>query len=485
MGMKNNFLIILLCFSSIIGKASGKTVNGMAPLHIQVYNDPCKEEQKDWIDFESYLRYADSVGIGAVTVDVWWGMVQKYDKDTFEWAYYDKLFGLIKSRGLDIVPIMSFHQCGGNVGDNYYAPVPQWVWGEMKRNNPAIGTEDDLKYKSLQAKICPEYVSLWADTLVLTYYKRFLEEFSRHFDKYATNIPEINISCGPAGELRYPSYNSHDNWSYPQIGNLQCYSSLAKKSFQDYVKNLYGSVVNLNKSWNSKLSSFNDVAPPSNTDFFTNGDYKNIMYGKDLTTWYNQCLIEHGQRMLKMANDVLSQSSFMNKDIGFKIPGIHWQIVNPDMPRVAEITAGLINSRAIQCDDVGYATLLSKVIPPQLNKDKIVLHFTCLEMCNRYECDRSRQSGCNPGDATEDYSMASALVFWVASDASKFGIRLKGENALAISPYDNKVWDNISNALDKANYQGVTILRIENICKPQYSPVDNRFLRFMDQYKNQ
>ena len=32
---------------------------------------------------------------------------------------------------------MSFHQCGGNVGDDVYIPLPQWV-RDIGRSNPDI-----------------------------------------------------------------------------------------------------------------------------------------------------------------------------------------------------------------------------------------------------------------------------------------------------------------------------------------------------------
>jgi beta-amylase len=37
-------------------------------------------------------------------------------------------------------------------------------------------------------------------------------------------IVEIQVGMGPAGELRYPSYpESNGTWSFPGIGEFQCY----------------------------------------------------------------------------------------------------------------------------------------------------------------------------------------------------------------------------------------------------------------------
>lgn len=48
-------------------------------------------------------------------------------------------------------------------------------------------------------------------------------------------IAEINVSLGPAGELRYPSYNLHDWGNYPNRGTLQCYSPLAEQDWRRYL----------------------------------------------------------------------------------------------------------------------------------------------------------------------------------------------------------------------------------------------------------
>jgi glycosyl hydrolase family 14 len=37
----------------------------------------------------------------------------------FDWSYYDQVFDLNTSKGLDLAPILAFHQAGGNVGDDY------------------------------------------------------------------------------------------------------------------------------------------------------------------------------------------------------------------------------------------------------------------------------------------------------------------------------------------------------------------------------
>ena len=45
----------------------------------------------------------------------------------YDWSGYRQLFELIKSMGLKIQAVLSFHACGGNVGDSAQIPLPRWV----------------------------------------------------------------------------------------------------------------------------------------------------------------------------------------------------------------------------------------------------------------------------------------------------------------------------------------------------------------------
>jgi beta-amylase len=83
------------------------TANVMAPLRVT-----------DWAAFEADLETVAAYGVDAVSVDVWWGDVEGAADNQFDWTYYDRVFGLITSKGLDLAPILSFHQADGNVGDD-------------------------------------------------------------------------------------------------------------------------------------------------------------------------------------------------------------------------------------------------------------------------------------------------------------------------------------------------------------------------------
>jgi beta-amylase len=93
------------------------TANVMAPLDLDAAPPGAFDA------FKAQLKIAKSMGVDAVSVDVWWGEVERAADNTFDWSYYDKLLAAIEAAGLHWVPIMSFHQCGGNVGDSCNIPA--------------------------------------------------------------------------------------------------------------------------------------------------------------------------------------------------------------------------------------------------------------------------------------------------------------------------------------------------------------------------
>lgn len=417
------------------------SANVMAPLSI--------DNSGEWADFQNRLFTAKSMGVDAVSVDVWWGRVEGAGDQIFDWSYYDTIVNTIETAGLKWVPIISFHQCGGNVGDDCNIPIPNWIWNHYSGVNA-----NDLKYKSEQGNYSVETVSLWADDLVLSEYTEFLQAFETKYGNKASIIQEINISMGPAGELRYPSYNSHDSGSgYPTRGAFQSYGTRAVNDFRNWTINKYGSLNGVNQAWGTSLSSTSNINPPSNASFFINqGDQYNTTYGKDFVRWYHESLIGHGNRMLDNADAALT-GAFASTPLGFKIPGIHWKMGAPDnTKRSAEFAAGLIPSD-INLDTPatshGYDSIIGVAAAYNNKPRHVILHFTALEM--------------NNDNNAPQYSKAKDLVFWVANGAEKQGVEIKGENALAGGVASNNGWDNIANAFTFASYTGMTVLRVGDV----------------------
>ena len=416
------------------------TANVMAPLQVE-----------DRAEFRRQLTVAKHIGVDGVSVDVWWGLVEKSADQQFNWQYYDDIFADITAAGLNIIPIMAFHQCGGNVGDDCDIPLPPWIWQHFTAQGLSAR---DLQYKSEFANHSVETVSLWADTWVTGQYVEFMQAFASRYVALAADISEINISMGPAGELRYPSYNSHDNGktAYPSRGGFQAYSDLAVADFRGAMQQKYRQIDALNVAWHTALTRFEQIMPPTDGDVFIHsGAHLNTAYGRDFIHWYHQALLTHGKRMLDAA--LLAFAGMNNNiELGFKIPGIHWKIAAADnSQRSAELAAGLISTASpfVIENGFGYHSIIALAASYAAASRPVVLHFTALEMDDKL--------------TAPDQSMAKSLVNWVGTQASRQQVAIKGENALAGGISHNSGWDNIQAALARGNYSGLTLLRIEQV----------------------
>lgn len=439
----------LLLLPVLLWSADLKTLNVMAPLHVMNYNDPTRLEAADWTTFGERLETVKELGADAVSTDVWWGLVEAQGDNEFDWSYYHQVADAIKLAGLHWVPILSFHQCGGNVGDDCDIPLPQWLWAKLVQSDPDITKEQQLQFVSSGNQASREYVAFWSDALVMPEYEEVMRAFKAEFSLYLSIIDEVNVALGPSGELRYPSYNAHDGGGYPKRGELQAYSDTARADFRAAMLEKYGSFSRLNRAWGLQLGDPSQINPPDNSDFFfTHRDYINTQYGRDLVDWYNVTLARHGARMLTLA-DTVFQDAFAAVPLGFKIPGVHWRIGDPQMPRVAEVTAGLIRSYD-NLYEKGYMHTLRTLLGDTGDfKKRLLLHFTCLEM--------------DDGGNVYPYERPKSLVFWVAKAADELGLPIKGENALNGGIKNDRGWDNIQNAFDYASYSGLTVLRMDDI----------------------
>src|SRR6187551_587415 len=100
----------------------------MAPLLVGSSRTP---SEADWQAFEQRLEKVKALGAQAVSTDVWWGMVEPKD-NAFDFSYYDRVAQAVEKAGLRWVPILSFHQCGGNVGDTVEVKLPDWLGEKYK-----------------------------------------------------------------------------------------------------------------------------------------------------------------------------------------------------------------------------------------------------------------------------------------------------------------------------------------------------------------
>ena len=128
----------------------------MIQLDVISTNNAISNQEK----LEKQLHELRLAGVDGIMVDVWWGIVESKGPKSYDWSAYRNLFQLVQKHNLKIQAIMSFHQCGGNVGDAVYIPLPKWIL-EIGVENP------DIFYTNRSGTRNKECLSLGVDNLSL------------------------------------------------------------------------------------------------------------------------------------------------------------------------------------------------------------------------------------------------------------------------------------------------------------------------------
>ncbi|KAI3918589.1 hypothetical protein MKX01_041909 [Papaver californicum] len=245
---------------------------------------------------------------------------------------------MVQKHGLKIQVVMSFHQCGGNVGDSCSIPLPPWVLEEISKN-------PDLVYTDKSGRRNPEYISLGCDSLPvlkgrtpIQVYSDFIRSFRETFSDYLGGvIVEVQVGMGPCGELRYPAYpESNGTWRFPGIGEFQCYDKYMRASLKA------ASVAIENEDWgiSGPHDSGNYNQFPEDTGFFKREGTWNTEYGQFFLAWYSEKLVEHGNQLLGAAEGIFRGTG---AKLSGKVAGIHWRYGT--RAHAAELTAGYYNTR--------------------------------------------------------------------------------------------------------------------------------------------
>ncbi|XP_062027294.1 beta-amylase 3, chloroplastic [Rosa rugosa] len=347
------------------------------------------------------LMALKNAGVEGVMVDAWWGLVEKDGPSKYNWEGYAELVNLVQKHGLKIQVVMSFHQCGGNVGDSCSIPLPPWVLEEISKN-------PDLVYTDKSGRRNPEYISLGCDSLPvlggrtpIQVYTDYMKSFHDRFRDYLGDvIVEIQVGMGPCGELRYPAYpESNGTWKFPGIGEFQCYDKYMKASLEASAE------AQGKRDWGRTgphdSGQYNQF--PEDTGFFKRDGTWNTEYGQFFLEWYSEKLLRHGDRLLAAAKGVFQGTG---AKLSGKVAGIHWHYRTRS--HAAELTAGYYNTRLRD----GYIPTAK-----MFSKHGVVLNFTCMEMKDGEQPDNAN---CSPEGLVRQVKMATKSA----------GIELAGENAL-------------------------------------------------------
>ncbi|KAG8372800.1 hypothetical protein BUALT_Bualt12G0104700 [Buddleja alternifolia] len=376
----------------------GVPVYVMMPLDSVTWNHRVNRKKA----MKASLEALKSAGVEGIMMDVWWGLVEGENPGQYNWGGYSELLEMAKKQGLKVQAVMSFHQCGGNVGDSCTIPLPKWAVEEINK-------DPDLAYTDQWGRRNHEYISLGCDTLPvlkgrspIQCYSDFMRAFKDNFEHLlGDTIVEIQVGMGPAGELRYPSYpEQNGTWRFPGIGAFQCYDKYM-------INSLKAAAEAIGKpEWGhtgpTDAGQYNNW--PEDTNFFKKGGGGwSSQYGEFFLSWYSQMLLDHGERILQSAKGIFDNNS---TKISIKVAGIHWHYGTRS--HAPELTAGYYNTR----NRDGYLP-----IAQMLARHGAIFNFTCIEMRDH---EQPQDALCAP----------EKLVKQVALATREARVPLAGENAL-------------------------------------------------------
>eukprot|EP00928_Gymnodinium_smaydae_P098960 TRINITY_DN9321_c0_g1_i1.p1 TRINITY_DN9321_c0_g1~~TRINITY_DN9321_c0_g1_i1.p1 ORF type:complete len:451 (+),score=90.83 TRINITY_DN9321_c0_g1_i1:49-1353(+) len=395
---------------------SSTKISVMLPLDTVTSNGQLKNKGQ----LSSNLDQLKNAGVDGIMADVWWGVTEKSAKQ-YDFSAYAELVEMAKSRGLTVQFVTSFHQCGGNVGDTCNIPVPSFV-----SNAPGIW------YKDQNGNEDKEYISLFADNVSvagrtpLDMYNDWFSAFASAFaDDLGKTIDQVQVGMGPAGELRYPSYQL-SRWHFCGVGAFQAFDEHALASLKAFAeaasKPQFSSPPRDAGDYNSR---------PDDTNFFRSGYQTDG--GRFFLDWYFKSLKTHGANVLSRARAALGQKV----NLAGKVAGIHWWYKSPH--HAAEVTAGYYNTNSMDA----YAELAAVFAAE--GRDAAI-DFTCLEMA-----DSEQDPSCGSGP--------EELVRQVASAAQSKSVAFNGENALP--RYDDVAFGKIESY--RQQLEGFTYLRLSDV----------------------
>ncbi|CAI0472131.1 unnamed protein product [Linum tenue] len=375
------------------------------------------------------MKILKSAGVDGVMVDCWWGIVEAEAPQAYNWSGYKELFKIVRDLNLKLQVVMSFHECGGNVGDDVCIPLPHWVGIDKER-------------------------VLRGRTAVEVYFD-YMRSFRVHFDEFFDEgvISMVEIGLGPCGELRYPSNPVKNGWRYPGIGEFQCYDQYLMRSLRKAAEArghpFWSRVPDNCGSYNSQ---------PHETGFFCDGGDYDGYHGRFFLNWYSQILVDHGDLVLSLSKLAFEGTCTAAK---VRLPSIHWWYKTAS--HAAELTAGFYNS----CNRDGYAAIVA-----MLKKHGATLNFcfSDLGVLNQ-----------QPMDFADGYVDSDGLFWQVLNAAWDVSIQIVSESVFPC--HDrlayNKILDNVKplNDPDGRHPLSFTYHRLNSVLMDRYNFLE--FQRFV------
>ncbi|KAL8150496.1 hypothetical protein V2J09_020304 [Rumex salicifolius] len=378
------------------------------------------------------LKHLKLLNVDGVAVECWWGIVEGWSPQKYVWSGYKELFMIIQELQLKVqVVVMAFHAYGSSNSGDMLIPLPQWVLEVGKENQDIFFMDREGRRNTdcLSWGIDKERV-LRGRTGAEVYFD-FMRSFRTEFDDMFAEgrISSVEIGLGASGELTYPSFSESMGWSYPGIGEFQCYDRYLQQNLRKAAK-LRG-----HSFWArgpDNAGQYN--SRPHETGFFCDGGDYDSYYGRFFLRWYAQTMICHTSDVLTFAS-----LAFEGTQIVVKIPAIYWWYKTAS--HAAELTAGYYNP----ANQDGYSTIFEV-----LKKHSVILKLVCPTFnvsCAEYD---------------EALSDPEGLTWQVLNAAWDMGLTVAGQNA---DPF-----------LDREDHS-----RMVETAKPRHDPDQHHFSFFLYQ----
>ncbi|EMS60553.1 Beta-amylase 8 [Triticum urartu] len=267
-----------------------------ASLSMGIINCYCQLVDPEAVRAE--LRHLKSLNVDGVVVDCWWGIVEAWTPQKYEWSGYRDLFGIIKEFKLKVQVVLSFHGSGECGSGGVLIALPRWVIEIAQENQDIFFTDREGRRNTecLSWGIDKERV-LRGRTGIEVYFD-FMRSFHMEFRSLSEEglISAIEVGLGASGELRYPSCPEKMGWRYPGIGEFQCYDRYMQKNLRQ------SALTRGHLFWARGPDNAGYYNSRSHeTGFFCDGGDYDSYYGRFFLNWYSGILIDHVDQVLSLA----------------------------------------------------------------------------------------------------------------------------------------------------------------------------------------
>lgn len=403
-------------------------------------------------EFDAALVALAAAGAAGVMLDVWWGLCEP-SPGVYDFSRVIALATRCADLGLAVQATMSFHQCGGNIGDSVTIPLPDWVL--------TAATREGLLFTDAAGWANPECLSLAADHVAflpsakgdddaprtaVQAYAAYVQAFVDVTAELITAgvITELQVGLGPCGELRYPSYPAGGGgWVFPGIGEFVCHDTRMRASLAAAAAD-----GGHPSDWGvppTDAGSYNDT--PWAAPFFHRFGGWRSPRGRFFLTWYADALLRHGDDVLLAIRGVVPAGGRLA--LAVKVSGIHWWRMTAS--RAAEATSGYVSLPRDGWFGLtgGGAVDAYARLATLFHRHGVVFDFTCLEMWTWAQPVWAAR--CEPERLVRDAVDAAAAA----------GVPFAGENAL--ERYDEAAYRQVEKAFKRVPAEGrygFTLLRL-------------------------